>query len=92
MELKTNGLPFGVAIETPLLEDVALRPNRRKDGGVDVSLLGETLLEPERIPTVDEGLVNPDKLLLDGSWVDALLPEGAEFDSFALPSGDSACF
>ena len=92
MALEPNKPPSGVAFETSLLEDVAFELNRRRDGFLDVSLLGDTPLEPEKIPTVDEGLVDPNKLLLEGGWVDALLPEGAEFEPNRLPPGDSIFF
>lgn len=92
MALEPNRPLFGVAFETSLLEDVAFEPNRRTDDVLDVLLLGFTPLEPEKIPTVDEGLVDPNKLLLEGGWVDALLPEGAEFEPNRLPSGDSVLF
>jgi hypothetical protein len=92
MALEPNRPPFGVAFETSLLEDVAFEPNRHRDGVLDVSLLGDPPLEPEKLPTVDEGLVDPNKLLLEGGWVDALLPEGAEFEPNGLPPGDSVFF
>ena len=92
MALEPKRPPFGVAFETSLLKDVAFEPKRGRDGVLDVSLLGDTPLEPEKIPTVDEGLVDPNKLLLEGSWVDALLPEGAEFESNGLFSGGSVLF
>ena len=92
MALEPNRPPFGVAFETSLLEDVASEPNRPRNGFLDVSLLVDTPLEPEKIPTVDEGLVVPNKLLPVGGWVDALLPEGAEFESNRLPPGDSVFF
>ena len=92
MALKSNRPAFGVAFETSLLEDVALEPNTPRDGVLDVSLLGDTPLEPEKTATVDENLVVPNKLLLEGGWVDALLPEGAEFEPNRLPPGDSVFF
>lgn len=92
MALEPNRPPFGVASETSLLEDVAFEPNRPRDGVLDVSLLGDTPLEPEKLPTVDEGLVDPNKLLLEGGWVDALLPEGAQFEPNGWPPGDSVFF
>ena len=61
MALEPNRPPFGVAFETPLLEDVAFEPNRFRDGDLDMSLLGDTPLEPENIPTVDEDLVVPNE-------------------------------
>ena len=73
MALEPNRPPFGVAFETPLLEDVALEPNRFRDGALDVSLLGDRRSEAENIPSDDEDLVVPNKLLLGGVWVDALL-------------------
>ncbi len=74
------------------MEDAAFKPNRRRDGVLDVSLLGDTPLGPEEIPTGNEGLGDPNKLLLEGGWVDALLPEGAKFEPNELPPGDSVFF
>jgi len=92
MAIEPNRPPFGAAFETSLLKDVVFEPNRPRGGVLDVSLLGHTPLEPEKLPTVDEGLVDPNKLLLEGGWVDALLPEGAEFEPNGLPPGDSVFF
>lgn len=92
MVLEPNRPPFGVAFETSLLEDVAFEPNRPGDGVLDVSLLGDMPFQPEKMPTVDEDLVDPNELLLEGGWVDALLPEGAEFEPNALLPGDSVFF
>ena len=83
--LKLKGLPFGVAFETLLLEDVVFKPNRFEDGVLVTSLLGDTPLEPEKIPTVDEGVVDPNKPLPKGGWVDVLLPEIAEMEPNRLP-------
>ena len=95
--LEPNRPPFGEAFETSLfetslLEYAVFKPNKRGDGVSDVLLLGDTSLEPEKIPTVDDGRVDPNKLLLGGGWVDALLPEGAELKSNTLPPGDFALF
>ena len=57
---------IGVAFETPLLEDVALEPNRLRDGDLDVSLLGDTSLELEDTFNDDEGLVVPNESLFEG--------------------------
>ena len=94
-----NRPPFNEAFETPLLEDVAFEPNRPRDGVLDVSVLGDTPSEPEKIPTVDEDMVVPNKLLLEegwpnklllgGDWSNALLPESAEFEPNRLPPGDT---
>lgn len=92
MALEPNRPPFGVAFETSLFDDVAFEPNRPRDGVLDVSLLGDTPVKPEKIPTVDEGLVVPNNPLLEGGWVDALLPGGAEFEPNRLPTGDSVFF
>ena len=92
VSFEPNRPPFDVVSETPLLVDVAFESNRRRDGVLDVSLLGDTPLEPEKISTVDEGLVDPNKLLLEGGWVNALLPEGAEFEPNGLLPGDSVLF
>ena len=92
MALKPNRPPLGVASETSLLEDAAFEPNRLMDGVFNVSLLGDTPLEPEEIPSVDEGLVDPNKLILAGRWVVALLPEGAESEPNGLALGDSVFF
>ena len=78
--LKPNRPPFGVAFETSLLEDVAFEPDRGRDPILDVSLLGNTPLEPEKISTVDEGSV------------DAFLPGSIEFELNGPPSEDSVLF
>ena len=80
MESEPNRPPFGVAFGTPLLEDVAFEPNRFRDGDLDVSLLGDTPLALENIPNVDEESVFPNRLLLGGVWVDALLMEDPKFE------------
>ena len=90
--LKPNRPPFGVAFETSLLEDVAFELNRCRDPVLDVSLLGNTPLEPEKIPTVDEALVDPNKLLLEEGSVDAFLPGAVEFEPNGPPSEDSVLF
>ena len=77
--LEPNRPPFGVAFETLLLEDVGFGPNRLREGGLDVSLLADTRLEPEDTSKVDEGLGFPSKSLFEGVWVDALLIEGTGF-------------
>jgi len=92
MALEPNRPPFGVAFETLLLEDLAFEPNRSRDGVLNVSLLGDTPLDPEKIPNVDSGLVDPIKPLLEGALVDALLPEAAGFDPNGLPSRVSVFF
>lgn len=70
MVLEPNRPPFGVAFETSLLEDVAFEPNRPGDGVLDVSLLGDMPFQPEKMPTVDEDLVDPNELLLEGAgWM-----------------------
>lgn len=92
MALEPNRPPFGVAFETSRLEDVAFEPNRRRDGVLDVSLWGDTPLEPEKLPTVDEGSADPNKLLHERGWVDALLPAGAKFEPNRPPPGDSVFF
>lgn len=90
MALESDRPPFGVAFETSLSENVAFEPNR--NGVLDVSLLGDTPLKLEKMPVVDEGLVVPNKLLLEGSWVDTLLPKGAGFEPNRLPPEDSVFF
>ena len=90
MALEPNRPPFGVAFETPLLEDVALEPNKLRDGDLDVSLLGDTSLELEDTSNDDEGLVAPNKLVLERVWVDAV--KGAEFGPNRQPHGDSVRF
>ena len=75
------------------MASVASRPpNPLRDGGVDVALLGDTLLESENIPTLDEDLAVPSRPLLEGGWVDTLLLEGAEFGPIRLLPGDSVFF
>jgi len=92
MALELNRPPFVVAFETSPLDDVAFEPDRRRDGILDVSLLGDTPLEPEKIPTVEEGWAVPNKTPLEGGWGNALLPEGAEFEPNRVPPGDSVFF
>ena len=75
--------------EPPLWEDVASEPNTLKDRGLDLSLLGDTPMEPEIIPPVDEDLVVPSRLFCEGGWVDALLLKGAPN---GLPPGKSVGF
>ena len=92
--LKLNESPFGEAFETPLLEDVAFEPNRRGDGALDVSVLGDTPFEPEKLPTVDGEVVDPNKYkkLRGGVWADELSPEGAKFGPNELYPGDFVFF
>ena len=90
--LEPHRPPFGGAFETPLLEHVAFEPNRLRDGDLDKSLLGDTLLEPEDTSNADEGTVVSNKLLLEGVWVDALLRKGAEFGPNKLLPRDSVRF
>ena len=92
MALEPNRPLGGVAFEKSLLEDVAFEPKRRRDGVLDVSLLEDTSLEPEKLPTVDEGLVVPNKLIIEGAWVDALLLEGAKIEPNRRPPRDSVFF
>ena len=89
MTLEPNKPPSGVAFETSLLEDLAFELKRAGDGVLDVSLLEDTRLKPEKPPAVDEGFVAPNELLVEGDWVDALLPEGVEFvPNRPLPGDD----
>lgn len=57
-----------------------------------MSLLGDTLLEPEKISAVDEDWVVPKIELFEGVWMYALLPEVADFEPNRLPPGNSVCF
>ena len=84
MASEPNRPLFGVAFETLRLEDGAFEPNRNTDGVLDVLPLGYTAFGPEKILTVDEGLGDPNKVVLEGGWVDALLPKGAEFEPKGL--------
>lgn len=92
MALAPNRPPIGVAFETPPLEDVAFEPNKPRDKGLDVSLLGDTIWGSEKIPSVDGDLVIPSKVLLGESCKDALLLEGAKFEPNRLPPRDSVFF
>ena len=75
---------------------MALEPNSPPFGvAFETSLFGDTLLEPAKIPLLDEDLVDPvdpNKLLLEGDRVDAVLPEGAELKINGTPPGDSVVF
>ena len=66
MALESNRSPFGVAFDTPVREDVAFEPDRLRDGDLDVLLLGNALSKPENTSNVDEGLVVPNRLVLEG--------------------------
>lgn len=92
MGLEPNRPPCDVASETALLENVAFEPNRPRHGVLDVPLLGDTSLEPEKVPTVDDGLVAPNSPLLKAGWVDSSLPEGAECKPNRLLPGDCTFF
>ena len=63
MAPEPNRPPFGLAFETPSLEDGAFAPKTPGEGGIDVSLLEDTLWESS---TDDEDLVVPNKVLPEG--------------------------
>ena len=77
MALEPNRPPCGVAFEKSLLKELGFEPKRLGNGVLKVSLLGDMSLEPEKIPPVNEGLVDPNKLLCEGDWVDSFLPKSA---------------
>lgn len=81
MALKLKTPPFVVALGMSPLEDVAYALNRPGGGGLDVSLLGDMPLKPEKLPTVDEGFAASNELLVDGDGVDTFFPKGVEFVS-----------
>ena len=80
--------PFGVAIEASLLDDVAFEPKRPGDGVLDVLLLEDTRSKTEKLPAINTGFVVAIELPAEGEWVDALLPEGAEFEPNRPPPRD----
>lgn len=95
-KLDPNMPPPVLASETSPSEDSVFEPNRPRGGALDVSLLGDMPLEPNKLSAVDEGgvVLIPKADLLEGVWVFALLPKAAEFDPNRLPPGpgDSVCF
>ena len=82
MVLEPKRPPFDETLGTSLLEDMAFEPNRPRD---EVLGVGDASLKPGKTPTVDKGSVDSSKLLLEGGWVDTLLPEGAGFEPNELP-------
>ena len=92
MALEPNRPPFGVALETSLLGNMAFEPNTPRDGVLDASLFGDTPLEPEKILAVDEGLLNPDQIIGGGVWANKLLAGGTGFEVNGLTPRDSVLF
>ena len=92
MALQPKRPPFGVALETSLLGNMAFEPNTPRDGVLDASLFGDTPLEPEKILAVDEGLLDPDQVLIGGGWANMLLAEGTGFEVNGLTPRDSVFF
>ena len=62
------------------MDDVAFEPKRPGDGVLDVLLLEDTRSKTEKLSAINAGFVVAIGLPVEGDWVDALLPEGAEFE------------
>lgn len=78
MGLEPNKPPLGRPSEAWLSEDDAIGSKRNSDGGWVILLLGDTPLEPETFPSVDEDTVDPNNVLVEGVVVNALVSEGVK--------------
>lgn len=78
-----------LAFEVRSLEDVTFKPNKPGERALNVSLLGDPPLELEKLLTVEDDSLLPNKVLLEGVWVGGSLPQSAESKLKSPSPGDT---